>query len=305
MQERNWQVLSGFVLKVIALLTMTFDHIGFFLMLGNNSGTSLYQVGFVFRCIGRIAFPLLIMLCAEGVRYSRHPWKYFLRLLIMDVAIKLVMVVYLYGINPNSYPGANDGVIQGNAFADLALVALTLILLKLPGWKKSLAALPIAFTCLVFAIQIYETSKGMVVVWLPSFLRPGYSLFGLLIALGFYFAYPIADRLCKPLREAISMTEEAYRDTNAYRRLVNGIGSFALFAVTLIFWGLSYVYFDGAASLKPLDPYWMGLQSYCLLALPLLFLYSGKRGYDSKPMRWITYLYYPVHMAVLLAIFWL
>ena len=303
MESKNYQILSGFVLKIIALLTMTFDHIGLFLMMGGSGST--YQTGFVFRCIGRLAFPLLIMLCAEGVRYSHHPWKYFFRLFIMDVAIKLVMVVYLYGINPNSYPGPNSSLITGNAFADLAVVALTLILLKLPGWKKALAALPIAFVIMVYVIQVYETSHAVTIIWFPPFLRPGYSLFGLLIALGFFFAYPLADVFSKPLREAISMTKEAYRDTNAYRRLVNGIGAFVLFAVTLVFWGVSYISFSGAPVQKPFDNYWMGLQSYCLIALPLLYLYSGKRGYDSKPMRWITYLYYPVHMAILLAIFWL
>ena len=301
MRERNFQVLSGFVLKVIALLTMTFDHVGFFLM--ETSSGWVVEMGYVFRCIGRIAFPLLVMLCAEGVRYTKHPWKYLFRLLAMDLAIKLGMTVYFFGINPNSYPGAFNS--HGNAFADLVLIALTLILLKQPGWKKALSALPIGFCIMTYAVQLYEYSQAYTIYWFPAYLRCDYSLMGLLIALGFFYAYPLADRLAKPLREAISITEESYRETNPYRKLVNGIGSFIFFTVTLVFWGVSYITYEGALFARPLDSLNMGLQTYALLTLPLLYLYSGKRGYDSKPMRWITYLYYPVHMAVLIAIFWL
>ena len=301
MNQRNFQILSGFVLKVIALLTMTLDHLGLFLMQTNQS---LYQLGYVFRCIGRIAFPLLVMLCAEGVRHSKHPWKYFFRLLIMDVAIKLGMTIYFFGINTNSFPNAFSA--QGNAFADLSLIALMLILLRQKGWKKALAILPFGVGILIYVIQLYEHSQLATIRWFPSYLRADYSVMGVLFGLGFYYAYPIADRLCKPLREAISMTEDAYRETIAYRKLVNGVGAFFFFAVTLVLWGVSYIgYLPGATIERPYDTHNMALQSYSLVTLPLFYMYSGKRGYDSKPMRWITYLYYPVHMAILLAIFWL
>lgn len=301
MKERNLQILSGFVLKVIALITMTFDHIGYFLM--ETNGGWVAQMGYVFRCVGRVAFPVLVMLCAEGVHYTKHPWKYLLRLLVMDLVIKLAMTVYFFGINPNSYPGAFNT--HGNAFADLVLIALTLILLKQPGWKKALAILPFAYGVLNYAVQIYEYSQAYTIMWLPAYLRCDYSLMGVLLGLGFYFAYPLADRFSKPLREAISMSLESYRDTNAYRKLVNGIGAFIFFAVTLLFWGVSYITYEGAITVRPLDNFNMGLQTYALVSLPLFYFYSGKRGYDSKPMRWITYLYYPVHMAILIAIFWL
>ena len=47
----------------------------------------------------------------------------------------------------------------------------------------------------------------------------------------------------------------------------------------------------------------MSFETYSLLAIPLLYLYNGKRGYDSKAFRWITYLYFPVHLVVLFLIF--
>ena len=43
------------------------------------------------------------------------------------------------------------------------------------------------------------------------------------------------------------------------------------------------------------------VQVYCLLALPLLSLYSGKRG--KWKLRYFFYLFYPIHLAVLEGIY--
>lgn len=43
-----------------------------------------------------------------------------------------------------------------------------------------------------------------------------------------------------------------------------------------------------------------GIQPYCLLALPFLFLYSGKRG--KVNMKYFFYIFYPLHLALLYGI---
>ncbi len=62
---------SATVLKWIALITMTADHIGFILF---PQATAL-------RVIGRIAMPVFAYLIAGGCRYSRHRLRYFLTVL--------------------------------------------------------------------------------------------------------------------------------------------------------------------------------------------------------------------------------
>ena len=46
-----------------------------------------------------------------------------------------------------------------------------------------------------------------------------------------------------------------------------------------------------------------GIQIWSLLALPLLLLYSGKRG--KRNMKYFFYIFYPAHLAVLQGIAWL
>jgi hypothetical protein len=46
-----------------------------------------------------------------------------------------------------------------------------------------------------------------------------------------------------------------------------------------------------------------GIQFYCLLALPLLALYSGKRG--KKSMKYFFYVFYPAHLLLIWGISYL
>jgi len=74
MREKS-QVLSEFWIKILAILTMTLDHIGAFIVDSDwtvNFPTNgvPYGVGYVFRCVGRLSFPLFAFMLAEGMRKS-------------------------------------------------------------------------------------------------------------------------------------------------------------------------------------------------------------------------------------------
>ena len=82
-------ILSSFWLKVIALVTMAIDHVGY----------SLVDYGFmpdgaeIFRIIGRIALPLFCFMIAEGAMRTKSFGKYALRLGIMAAAISSALIV--------------------------------------------------------------------------------------------------------------------------------------------------------------------------------------------------------------------
>lgn len=59
--------LTSNQLKLIALVAMTIDHVGLYLL-------PHYRI---LRVIGRIAFPIFAFMIAEGCRYTAHPGRYF------------------------------------------------------------------------------------------------------------------------------------------------------------------------------------------------------------------------------------
>ena len=68
--------LSGSVLKVIALVSMTVDHIAYYLMV---HGTLQYDL---MRTVGRMAFPIFAFLLVEGYVHTRSVRKYAVNLFV-------------------------------------------------------------------------------------------------------------------------------------------------------------------------------------------------------------------------------
>ncbi len=75
--------MSGFVLKMIAVILMIIDHTGLF----------FFPEALWLRVIGRIGFPIFAYFIAEGFRYTRSRMKYFLRIFVLAIICQLV-----YGI---------------------------------------------------------------------------------------------------------------------------------------------------------------------------------------------------------------
>ena len=71
----QWKGLSGSALKAIALVSMTVDHIAYYLM---EHGTWTYDM---MRTVGRMAFPIFAFLLVEGYGHTRSTRKYALSLL--------------------------------------------------------------------------------------------------------------------------------------------------------------------------------------------------------------------------------
>ena len=72
--------LNSNIIKIIALLTMTIDHIG----------VMLFPTIKIFRIIGRISFPLFAFCIAEGCKYTKNRLKHFLMIFILGVICQVV-----------------------------------------------------------------------------------------------------------------------------------------------------------------------------------------------------------------------
>lgn len=93
--------ISGFVLKMIAVITMLIDHTGAtiverYLIANGVTGGWLITLYYVMRGIGRMAFPIYCYLIVQGFTYTKSRLKYSLRLLAFAVISELPFDIALW-----------------------------------------------------------------------------------------------------------------------------------------------------------------------------------------------------------------
>lgn len=138
--------LTSFDLKLIAIITMTIDHVGAGLFPYANLGGVAYL-----RVIGRLAFPIFCFLIVEGFFHTRDIKKYMFRLMIFAL---LSEVPFDMLFNPTG----NVWVMQ-NIFCTLflGLVAIYLMDLAKEKWGQYTSSTSLAqiIVVLVFGIIAY------------------------------------------------------------------------------------------------------------------------------------------------------
>lgn len=82
--RRDLYCLSGSTLKVIALVSMTIDHVTYHVM-GNAMGLQDSWQYDCLRGVGRLAFPIFAFLVVEGYRHTHHLGKYAAALFLTAV----------------------------------------------------------------------------------------------------------------------------------------------------------------------------------------------------------------------------
>ena len=85
--------IDGFILKIIAFALMTFDHIGLFLNMYNDPSSSIYLIGTIFRIIGRLAFPLFILMLTEGIKHSTNVGRYLMRIALVGIIVLIAEAI--------------------------------------------------------------------------------------------------------------------------------------------------------------------------------------------------------------------
>ena len=201
--------MTGFQLKLLAMLAMTADHIG----------AVFFPEIPLLRWIGRLAMPVLCFFIGEGLRHTRSPRRYLLRLTGFALLSELPFDLAFYG-------GIEWG--HQNVYFTLALGLLALWAIQSRGMEGWLLALTAALAA--------------------ELLGCDYGMYGVLLIL-------LLDRVHRARSEQLA----------------------AAALLNLAFFGLQ-------------------TQTLSLIALPLLWLYNGKRGRDD---RRLFYLYYPAHLCVL------
>ena len=213
--------LTGNQLKLIALVSMTIDHIG----------VQFFPQSVIFRVIGRLALPIFAYMIAQGCRYTRNKARY----LATIAAVALVcQLVYFFAM-----ASLYQCILVTFSFSIALIFALEAAIQKPSVKSTTVAALVL--------VSVWFVSD-MLPRFLPGFYVD-YGFFGILL--------PVLIWLGKDKRQCIALS---------------GIGLVLLSIGNPLLW-------------------------FSLLALPLLALYNGTRG--KVKLKYLFYIYYPVHLALI------
>ncbi len=276
-------VISNFILKILALIFMTIDHVG--LMLNND----------IMRYIGKAALPIFLYMIFEGCRHTSNIKKYMYKLLIMGgiiyICIAVTQILFF-----------DKGMYFQNIFLTLFALVFSyyLIFINKNNKLKFLIILPIIYFLLSYA---YEASmnngfKNLYYTVILDGLTGMYSLqAGLIFFLMCLFNWIYEKSVYKKIGEDLG---KSYLTTKQAQLSRNALMSLSIIAISAICYGLTYVSIPNF-SFGPTMVY----NTYFVLSIPFIFMYNGKRGYNNKYLNGAFYLYYPLHIGIIALIFFL
>lgn len=276
---RNYRILDGFWIRIIAIITMVIDHLalglGLFSFLDTSS--NLY---WILRIIGRTSFPLFALGIVEGMIHTSNKEKYLLRLLGMLVltSVSIYLITDVFKIV--SYT-------SGNIFIDLFLGALIIYFLTFKNKTSLLSLLAIG---IVAIIQFPNT---------PNFLKPSYSFYGVSLIVLLYLGYLFVCYNAKLKANKYMMEYEDYKLTTYYQGDISRMYALMIVLTNIIFF-IICMYFPYFNQLLV-----MSVQDYSIISIIFVILYNGKRGYSSKWFKIFNYLFYPLHLIIIFGLLYL
>ena len=154
------ECLSGTVLKLIAVVSMTIDHIGYI----------FFPNQIWLRILGRLAFPIFAYMIAEGCFYTRNKKRYLFLVAAIGVLCQAAEVIF-----QNSW--------ELNIMFTLALSILLIFLLQWAKGRKEI----LRWGVFIFALAACAFLDFGLTKLCPGF-RIDYGFFGILMAVVIYIA---------------------------------------------------------------------------------------------------------------------
>lgn len=266
--ERKINILSAFWLKIIAMVTMIFDHIGAIILFHysiNEPSSFLASLYEPFRIIGRFSFIILAFLVVDGVKHTSNKIKYLSRLLILSLVMTLGELCFTH-------------TYSGNPITTLFLGALTIVLLNLPKFYKLTACIP----C------IYVILSDLSII--P--FKNEYGIYGFFLIIGFYLSLVVSKFLLEYYSSVNNLDIEIFANEQMIHKYRLIISCIFIFSYNLAW----YLIYPSWNNIPLID---MSLQVYSTFAIFPLFIYSGKRGYNSKWFQYGCYIFFPAHILII------
>ena len=266
--ERKLNILSAFWLKIIAMVTMIFDHIGAIILFHysiNEPSSFLASLYEPFRIIGRFSFIILAFLVVDGVKHTSNTIKYLSRLLILSLVRTLGELCFTH-------------TYSGNPITTLFLGTLTIVLLNLPKFYKLTACIP----C------IYVILSDLNII--P--FKNEYGIYGFFLIIGFYLSLIVSKFLLEYYSSVNNLDIEIFANEQMIHKYRLIISCIFIFSYNLAW----YLIYPSWNNIPLID---MSLQIYSTFAIFPLFIYSGKRGYNSKWLQYGCYIFFPTHILII------
>lgn len=144
--------MNARMLKLIAIITMTVDHIGLYLIEDPSLAND------ILRSIGRIAFPLFAYFIAVGFYKTSNIKRYFFRLLAYAVIVELCIVGYFLATGVNF-------IFEANVFWVLVIGLLSLILLSTGKWYYTILVVAMMFGSELLKMPYGAYGIGLIIVF--------------------------------------------------------------------------------------------------------------------------------------------
>lgn len=261
---------NSFQLKLIALILMTFDHIHYF-------GSTITVMPAWLHILGRISAPLFLFILAQGMYYTSNRFKYLLRLYLASLLMAIGNILM------NDYfPLPGNAVIINNIFATMFLCGIYICAIEwmAQGIKQKQSKafsrgllfflLPIISTVLMLVLVTTQTDISAVrllfirsiALLIPSPLFVEGSVAWIVLGVAFYFL--------RSHKTGLTVFYSLLSLFFLYQAAADGITLVNLFVN---------------------NPQW-----FMIAALPFMLLYNQQKG---RSMKYLFYLYYPLHIYVL------
>ncbi len=291
--------MTAFTLKLIALITMAIDHIGY--VFGRGAWKIIPFNSAYLRYIGRISFPLFAFSIVNGWKYTKNRSKYFTNLCLFAIISQIPFTLAFFSTNksvilPDSIP------FEFHFSVKFFLVAAVCTL-----------------TYWYFGCQ-KKINKSLLVVFVATVLPT--------ISLKIGHVWIIAGSLNVLYTFATTLTL-----LFAYEKIMEK--KYRLWELAWILGGICIVlitygrmadygkYFGGIILIFVLyalrnNKLWQGVAVFCwcmarygfldgnwytasAAALSTLFVlaYNNKKGVDNKWAKWLFYIFYPLHLFIL------
>ncbi len=245
---------------------MTFDH--FLKMATFFKPNLLNHITInIFQIIGRISFPIFAFLVVEAMINSKNKIFYLFRLFLLSLICDLIFFLV-----SKEY--------WGNPITTLFLGGLTIYFIQSKKiYINLLAFVPITFTLLI-SFNIIP-------------LLAMYDLYGLILILLFYFSIDLSKEFCKQYSKIYYLDYDDFFNKYGFisRKFISAL---LLIVFTILVWAINPKYQDVNIFID--DPV---NQLYSFIAIIFLLIYNGKRGYNKSWVKYLFYLYFPLHLVVI------